>query len=839
MKQQRKLPGILIYLLILFFSVISFVYALNTATNEQQIIKTGGESDPQDGVTISKVISQTDTENFFDITLTVETNSEIKNITTYPDLAVVIVMDISQTMNTKDVPKSAGSSEKMSRLDAAQIAAETFIDMFADEAAKTPAIREIGFVAFNTDANLIFELQDCENPEQAETLKNTMNTKTNKIALADDYASTHNRFTNIEAGLYRAHKMLSQSSARNRFIIFLSDGLPTTYLNQTNDTDSINENINYDGYDPYMTGKTVAESDIGKFYNEKLSLKCSYGTSYSDRGAIKAREMASKIKASGTKIYSVGTGIDAQNTVEYYYNYDKNQVGKSDAHALVDIESDAKTYEVGETTWTVDNPNNVSRQPYKNWLKNSIASGVYYDTTDAEGLLEAYKEMFKTIQEQLKISTEASWVANDPMGALVGSEKIEFVGFHDDASPSILHESLNDYKEDGTDNTTQSDTASFNSSSSVIDWDLKNSTYDDTDKKITENGEITYYKYILKYRVRLKNEINNFVENYEYKTNGTTSLTYAVLESNGVLSENKTLLFKEPSVKGYLGEFSFIKYSSYGNRVMEGVKFKLVHNPNCTRHQGFQNMTEKTVTIPDMVATSDENGLVTFTNIPSGHDYILKEVEAPADHDKAEDVEIIVAYDKVYKAPGDNGVVNKIKTGSLEIKKQVEGNDKYAGTFEFELEIKFNGNALTDGPYKYVIKDSDGKKIKSGEQNFKGKTTISLKKDQTYTIEGLPVGATYTLKEITTNGYKVQYQINDKDIQTGDTAKCNSSNSCRIEKGSNNTIVFINTAGYILPATGDSGMLILIIIASLLLIAPIIDIGYMFYKNRKEDKLTS
>ena len=92
MKQPRKIPGILIYLLILFFSVIGFVYALNTATNEQQIIETGGESGPQDGVTISKVISNTDTENFFDITLTVETTSEIKNITTYPDLAVVIVM---------------------------------------------------------------------------------------------------------------------------------------------------------------------------------------------------------------------------------------------------------------------------------------------------------------------------------------------------------------------------------------------------------------------------------------------------------------------------------------------------------------------------------------------------------------------------------------------------------------------------------------------------------------------------------------------------------------------------------------------------------------------------
>ena len=818
MKQQRKLPGILIYLLILFFSVISFVYALNTATNEQQIIETGGESGPQDGVTISKVISQTDTENFFDITLTVETNSEIKNITTYPDLAVVIVMDISQTMNT------LVDDGTTTRYNGAVAASETFIKKFKAESDKSNALREIGFVAFNTDAHEIFALQecssgDCTDNSSKKDLIQLMKDDTYKIIGNTNYKYENTRFTNIEGGLKMAHDMLDKSNANNKYIIFVSDGMPTTYLNRT--TDDL-----YDGYEPFSTGTTSAE---GVFAYTPEKEPCNSGTSYSDRAAVKARLEAESIHKDGIDVMVVGTGINSKNfqTIQGYLDQ-----SNTTTFEVVDAfyDNDNQQFEIGSAT---------DKNSYITWLKNKIATNEKYYNSDDSSLTAVFETIFATIEEQLKTSTEASWVANDPMGAMVGSEKIEFIGFYDDATPSILHESLNDYNSDGSNNTTQSDTASFKNSTAVINWDLKNSTYDSKRTETTTNGEITYYKYILKYRIRLKNEISQFEENHEYKTNGTTSLTYAVLESNGVLSENKTLVFKEPSVKGYLGEFSFIKYSSYGNRVMEGVKFKLVHNPNCTRHQGFQNMTEKTVTIPDMVAISDENGLVTFTNIPSGHDYILKEVEAPADHDKAEDVEIIVAYDKVYKAPGDNGVVNKIKTGNLEIKKQVEGNDKYAGTFEFELEIKFNGNALTDGPYKYVIKDSDGKEIKSGEQNFKGKTTISLKKDQTYTIEGLPVGATYTLKEITTNGYKVQYQINDKDIQTGDTAKCNSSNSCRIEKGSNNTIVFINTAGYILPATGDSGMLILIIIASLLLIAPIIDIGYMFYKNRKEDKLTS
>lgn len=830
-KNKNNIKGLLIYTLILFFSIVGFVYTVSAVTSEEQIIATGGDTTSEDGVTISKVISESDTENFFDITLTVETTSQIKNITTYPDLAVVIVMDISNTMTTKDVPKSAGSTEYMSRLDAAQAAAESFIDMFAEEAAKTPAIREIGFVAFNTDANMIFDLQDCENLTQAGTLKDTMNTKTDDIALASNYASTHNRFTNIEAGLYRAKQMLSQSTANNKFIIFLSDGLPTTYLNKTNDTSDINDDENYDGYDPYMSG-SVTESKEGWFYNEKIGTKNTYGTSYSDRGAIKAREMASSIKNSGISIYTIGTGIDKQKTVEYYYNYDVNHATISDAHSLVDIEKDATTYEVGETTWSETNTN-ASRQPYKDWLKKSIGSNVYYDTTDAEGLREAYNDIFKTIQEKLQSSTEASWVANDPMGALVGSEKIEFVGFYDDASPSVLHDSLADYNSDGTDNTTQSDTATFNSSSSAINWDLKNSTYDSTRTETTENGSITYYKYILKYRVRLKNEISNFIENNEYKTNGTTSLKYAVLEETGVLSSDKILYFKEPSVEGYLGELKLYKVSAFDNKtLLTGAKFKLVHDPKCECEKGYLNFAtdEQHVHIDTAYATSDVNGEVIFTNIPSGHTYILSEVTAPNDFISTKDTYTIkVAYDNTTGGPSNGTITNAPQESSLEIKKTVLGTDNYKGKFSFDLTVYYN-KALLTGTYDYTLNGES-----TGTITFEnGKTTIELGAGDSMLIKGIPVGSTYSLTETTTNGFKVQYKINTSNEVLGDTATCNSLTSCRIESGSTNVVEFINTAGYILPATGSRGMLILIITSLVFLLVPVINIAYTFFKDKRK-----
>jgi len=94
------------------------------------------------------------------------------------------------------------------------------------------------------------------------------------------------------------------------------------------------------------------------------------------------------------------------------------------------------------------------------------------------------------------------------------------------------------------------------------------------------------------------------------------------------------------------------------------------------------------------------------------------------------------------------------------------------------------------------------------------------------------------ITETTTEGYIVKYNVNNTNLKSGVTAKCDFTNSCRIEK-ENNEVLFINTAGYILPATGSSGMLILLIIGSLLIGLPVINIGYAFYQMRKEDKLTS
>ena len=288
-----------------------------TLPSDSQVRRRGGEtaSDKGDGVKISKTIQGTELENVFDITLTVQTPTEASVFFEEPDIAVVIVMDISNTMNSNFGGKT--------RYEAAMDAAENFLDKFARN--NSTGISKIGYVAFNTDAHQIFGLTPCTNGTQAKALKNTMRTNTGKIINAANYGDSYLRFTNIEAGLNMARNMLSKVSNEHKYIIFLSDGFPTTYIRSGDE-----------GYNPYdSTGK--------RFKDRVLNKPCTYGTSYSDEAAIRAREMASAIKGSGITIFSIGVDVGGQ-TIQQYIT----QSEKANGFSVVD-RTDA-SYEIGDAT---------------------------------------------------------------------------------------------------------------------------------------------------------------------------------------------------------------------------------------------------------------------------------------------------------------------------------------------------------------------------------------------------------------------------------------------------------------------------------------------------------
>lgn len=162
---------------IIFLCLIIILPMFISASTTNQIDYVGGETvSSDDMVKISKTIEhkEGDLENYFDITLKVET----KNIAEEPSLDIVIVMDISNTMTYK-----IGTDTK-TRIEAAKEASNKFIDELFKRSKANPNIsRRIGFVAFNTSSYKVFELQECKTEADATKLKNLIASETSRLIL--------------------------------------------------------------------------------------------------------------------------------------------------------------------------------------------------------------------------------------------------------------------------------------------------------------------------------------------------------------------------------------------------------------------------------------------------------------------------------------------------------------------------------------------------------------------------------------------------------------------------------------------------------------------------------
>ena len=473
-------------------------------------------------------------------------------------------------------------------------------------------------MAFNTDGHKIFDLQPCTSTEQAEVLKNTMRTVTGNIINQDGYGNWNNpnKFTNMEAGLAVARDMLAGTTNKNKYVIFLSDGFPTTYIKS-----------GYTGHVPIHKVSDDTHNYIrDDLYPEK---PFTYGTNYSDRGAVKAREMATSMKDSGITIFSIGVNVSGQSLEAY--------ITQSETNNFSTMDRTSATYDIGGT----------GTGYFESWLRNSIGSGYYYDSTNTAGLKDAYNQIFTTIKESIETASDADWVTKDPIPATMPDE-VEFIGLYskDDALQAA---SLS-----GTHAENAENTAAYGTDS-TISWDLKTSGYTKH-----EEGNSTTYTYTLKYRVRLKNEDAAFMENKVYNTNGKTTLQYRVVKTvNNVISisDPKTIEFPVPSVHGYLAELTFTKQDNRGN-ALAGAEFTLKHDAHCRKCHGDNTP----LTLTSMVAFSDENGTVTFRNIPSGHTYTMTETGIPPGYSSdGTTYAITVAYDKLTVEATNNGVSTEWK----------------------------------------------------------------------------------------------------------------------------------------------------------------------------------
>ncbi len=753
---MRKLKQFILLFFIFIFVLNPFLNVF--ASNNEQQIKYIGTTTTGEKATISKIITPSELENYFDITLKVKTEEELRK----QDMSIVIVMDISNTMNDYlDINKTD------TKYDAAIKAMESFIKKFASVSLNVPnsVTRKIGFVAFNTDAHLIFSLSDCKTQEEADALIDKMKTSTKKIIKADGYKDSHLRFTNIEAGLKASSDMLTNITS-NKHVIFLSDGFPTTYISS-----------GYNGYDPYTTYKANSnDSKEGYFFDgKKITTSnnqkvCLYGTSYSDRGAIKARNMAIKMKNNNITIHSVGVGIikkEDGGTLKTIAEY-RSQSNKSN-FSVIDIEKNATKYEIGGEN---------DLEGYKNWLKNKIGSNIYYDATDTAGMNEAFNGIF----ENVKLLSEAGEVI-DPMG-----DDIEFVKFYNNQGNKVTYDN------------------------ETIKWNLKDSKFVTSVK-----DNITYYEYELKYQIRLENENPNFNYNNAISTNKKTTLSYVI--KNGDDTIIKTLDFKIPTIEGYYASLEFDKKSDYKNEILEGAVFELIHDDNCSCMSESKHIDKNY----KLTASSNSNGKVVFNKVPSGHSYKLHEIETDEYHSLDDNYyNIKIDFGLLTHNIASSTIINNIIKKDLIISKVVK-NIKTNKSFDFEINANYKNKQL-NGTYQ-VIRNTGGKETNESIAFIDGKTKFKLKNNESITIKDLPFKIDFNIKELNYDGFSVKYQINDGDIKKFNDNKIKSSLEDDMK------IKFINYSGYMMPETGSNKMLILAIIGTFLVLIPILYISVNTFKK--------
>lgn len=409
-------------------------------------------------------------------------------------------------------------------------------------------------------------------------------------------------------------------------------------------------------------------------------------------------------------------------------------------------------------------------------------------------MINAYDKIFEKIKELNEEAARADWVAEDPLPIMGGSvHTVEFIHLYA-KDQSNAGNALTGTAAEGGENT-----ASYNAAESKLNWDLKNSGY-----STTTNGNVTTYSYKLTYRVRLQNEKNVFAEGSIYATNDTTTLSYKYLETkDGVttVSDVKNIDFPIPAVHGYLGELEFTKVDQEGNP-LKGVEFTLSHDTGqCSICHGDGTPTA----LSAYTATSDGNGKVSFTGIPSGHIYKLTETSPPDGLAKdPQEYTVTVAYDKVTVDPAivDGKVVNTLT--KLTIGKVLLQAPQSENLFDFHFTIAVTG---VDGkpvsgefPMKTVLSTLETAEGTLHLTNGTGEFT--LRNGQSVSIYKLPAGAKAVITETDGNGYKVETTVTQ---HGGSETKTAGTVTPAVTIDAGTTVKFTNTAMFELPSTGGSG----------------------------------
>lgn len=545
-------------------------------------------------VKLSKTVATTGVENEFEVTLQVSTTQDIRELhSDTPDAAVMLVMDVSNSMDDCDIcgmeathlshhstyPESGrycpdnsgnfytdgwdqGSScdncgnaenshtyrqrgaatgtkthDYASRLSKSKAAAIEFLDQFAkNTGAEEDDARYVAIVDFGSTSYRRLNWVDVTNESQLASAKAIINSLT--VAHSGVNGVSDSGGTNIEGALMLGANVWGANTTVKaldyKYTILLTDGNPTFHV--TDNANDRNSTSKIEG--------TVGGSSETKFEDAK------------DVGV-----QAERILDLGglSRLYSIcyGSVTEGNNRAERVW--------------------DKKPF----SNWSNANPATTSNMTIGQWLE--AFSTKAFDGAETENLFDS----FKSVISQIQLATQA-WKVNDIMG-----EHMVWGG------------------EVPVNNVTNQSRFAGN----ALSWDVLSSDYFSlTNHRV---GSTTYP--VLTYTYKYKVTLDNLDTTYDgvVNTNQEATLTFAVKDNTTDLWETvDPVAFPKPTVKGYEGSLTFTKGWLNNNQFtpLAGVQFTLTSkNPSAEGR------------LWTATATSNNRGEVTFTGLPSGHSYSLVE----------------------------------------------------------------------------------------------------------------------------------------------------------------------------------------------------------------------
>lgn len=482
--------------------------------------------------------------NTWDITVRVEGRDNIPDTTD-----VVLVLDNSYSMYNYKL------ADGRTRFQVAQEAAKKFVDIALNE---NPNLR-IAIVVYNGEVTIISG--DIKQPFSQD--KQALYSNIDAIKKPPLHNPEKKGGTFTQAAIKQAGEILKGSSADNKHMVLVTDGLPT--FSYDLDSSSWDEKIEQTelyykpgGQDLYEKTKYYRlpkdESKIQFNYNNRVGL----GTENMSSAAYKTLKVNKKI----------------QNV--YLYNYGEYKTGTKDPNNIdltvqahryhVDGENFAREYRYSHQKSTVleakrlrEDPNigldtlyvvGVGFETYTGQalkiavrtLSEIADSGKFYDVRNEERLTDTFKEIAKTISIKIK-SAMRDFKIVDIMGK----------GF------TVTDESKIKVSEGKI---------SFDRNSETINWDIGTVT-----KSVAAKSDVRYAE--LTYRIEINDDILTLPgaktnQHEKFITNAVTDLTYTDIKD-----EKKTVSIDSPKVDPVLLKVKKVLLDINGKLLNEDITFTI------------------------------------------------------------------------------------------------------------------------------------------------------------------------------------------------------------------------------------------------------------------------